>query len=501
MEVAIDIFRFRTRAKTWPGDRLAAEARALGLRKIRAVRRSALYFVRATIAPKELCLLGRSLFSDPLVEDCEWEACGAEKKEEGRLIEIALRPGVTDPVAEEAMRAAAELGIKGIEAIGTGESFEIEGDDISRADLELLARRLLVNPVIHRYAIGRIEPSFPSPTSAGGEIEALSISAMDETGLMALSAERRSALDIAEMKALQAYFASENRDCTDAEFETIAQTWSEHCVHKTFKARIEVQGPAGSPYPDIVDNVLKTYIKRASDEIAAPWVISAFEDNAGIIAFDDEYEISFKVETHNHPSAVEPFGGANTGVGGVIRDVMGVSARPIAATDVLCFGPSDTLLEDLPAGVLHPRRVALGRGRRRRGLRQQDGHTHRERRRPLRPRLRGQSPGLLRLRGDSAPRQAQAGCPISGTGSSSLAGARGRDGIRGATFSSMVMDSSTGELAGASVQIGAPIVQKKTSEVILEARDAGLYTAITDCGAGGLSSAVGEMAEKARRRR
>ena len=186
---------------------------------------------------------------------------------------------------------------------------------------------------------------------------------MDDEALLSLSAERRAALDLTEMHAIREYYRREGRACTDAEFETIAQTWSEHCVHKTFKAMIEVrQGDVASgrpaDYPPFVDNVLKSYIKKATDEIAAPWVLSAFVDNAGIIEFDDEYEISFKVETHNHPSAIEPFGGANTGVGGVIRDVMGVSARPIAATDVLCFGPPETAPERVAAGSLHPRLLA-----------------------------------------------------------------------------------------------------------------------------------------------
>src|SRR6266545_3314307 len=146
------------------------------------------------------------------------------------------------------------------------------------------------------------------------------------------------------MQAIQNYFNQEQRDPTDVEFETIAQTWSEHCVHKTFKAKIEIseQRTADEKDQSLVstfDSLIKTYLKSATDKINVPWVISAFVDNAGIIEFDDEFEISFKVETHNHPSAVEPFGGANTGVGGVIRDILGVSAKPIANTDVLCFGP------------------------------------------------------------------------------------------------------------------------------------------------------------------
>ena len=160
------------------------------------------------------------------------------------------------------------------------------------------------------------------------------------------------------MRAIQAHFRLEGRDPSDVEFETVAQTWSEHCVHKTFKARMLFNGRQWRRMKSPIDGLLNTFLRSATDEIDAPWVRRAFEDNAGIVDFDDEYEVSFKVETHNHPSAIEPFGGANTGVGGVIRDVLGVSAKPIAATDILCFGPPDLAPELWPEGVLPPRRLA-----------------------------------------------------------------------------------------------------------------------------------------------
>ncbi|PKL22999.1 MAG: phosphoribosylformylglycinamidine synthase subunit PurL [Spirochaetae bacterium HGW-Spirochaetae-3] len=501
METSTDVYRFLVRPKERPGEHcgprarsLAADARALGLSKIRAVHRAAIYFVRGTIAPKELSLLGRFLFCDPVVEDCAWERVGdaapAGAPARARRIEVSLRPGVTDPVADEAARAARELGIKGVEAVSTGDAFDVEGDGVTDGDLRLLAERLLCNAVIQRWAIGRIEPSWPDEAAGSGEVERMDVGSMDDAALLALSAERRAALDVAEMVVIRDYFNREGRACTDAEFETIAQTWSEHCVHKTFKALIEVDAPG---YPPFVDNVLKSYIKKASDEIAAPWVLSAFVDNAGIIEFDDEYEVSFKVETHNHPSAVEPFGGANTGVGGVIRDVMGVSARPIAATDVLCFGPPDAAPEEVPAGSLHPRRIASGviagvqdYGNKM-GVPTVNGGIHYDHGYSANPLVYCGCAGI-------APRGRHPKAAAAGDRVVVLGGRTGRDGLRGATFSSMVMDSSTGELSGASVQIGAPIVQKKVSEALIAARDAGLYSAITDCGAGGLSSAVGEMA-------
>ena len=135
-----------------------------------------------------------------------------------------------------------------------------------------------------------------------------------------------------ELAVIQAYFSKENRNPTDVELQTISQSWSEHCCHKTFKGKIKLDGKE-------ISSLFKTYLAKATKEINAPWCFSVFEDNAGIVKFDKGYGIAAKVETHNHPSAVEPFGGAATGVGGVIRDILGVWADPIACTDVLGFGP------------------------------------------------------------------------------------------------------------------------------------------------------------------
>jgi len=156
-----------------------------------------------------------------------------------------------------------------------------------------------------------------------------------------------------ELCIIQAYFKEENRNPTDLELQTISQTWSEHCCHKTFKGKIQIDGKE-------IDSLFKTYIAKATKQIRAPWCVSVFEDNAGIVKFDKGFGIAAKVETHNHPSAVEPFGGAATGVGGVIRDILGVWADPIACTDVLGFGPLDYDYKKLPAGVKHPKYVYMG---------------------------------------------------------------------------------------------------------------------------------------------
>jgi phosphoribosylformylglycinamidine synthase len=497
-------FRFVTRQCRQGDPRSAgflADAHALGLNQILQIQCADLYFIEGTLAPEQLQRLGRELLSDPVTESCEWQICQPSLPSQAvlsqgqYLVEVALRPGVTDPVAEQIVRAAHELGLSGLQRAATGLQFLVSGHNLQAADLNLLAQRLLANPIIQRFALGQIEPAFPQPAAASGKVEILPIQTMNDQELLRLSAERRAALDLNEMHAIQAYFVSENRACTDIEFEMIAQTWSEHCVHKTFRAMIDVNAPQPHPYPAQVNNILKTYIRQATQDINAPWVLSAFVDNAGIIEFDKDFEVSFKVETHNHPSAVEPFGGANTGVGGVIRDVLGVSAKPIANTDVLCFGMQNTSLDDLPEGVLHPRRIFSGvvsgvqdYGNKM-GIPTVNGAIWYDPGYTANPLVYCGCVGL-------APRGRHRRTPETGDHVIVLGGRTGRDGLRGATFSSMTMDAQTGEVSGASVQIGAPITEKIVTEVVLRARDAGLYSAITDCGAGGLSSAVGEMASQ-----
>ncbi len=473
---------------------LLADAHALGLTRLTGLEVNDLFFIEGDIIPQDLRRLAAELLSDPIAQTCQWRTVDGVDSFIGHVIETALRPGVTDPVAEQIVRCAKLIDVNGVERAATGQRFVLHGD-LDQADLHTLAKRLLANDVIQRYTLGPIDPVFPHPAESSGEVEVFPIRDLNSDQLLSLSRNRRAALDLAEMQAIQAYYRSIDRDPTDVEFETIAQTWSEHCVHKTFKARVEIRDQGlgiGDQESAFIDGILKTYLRAATEHINAPWVRSAFVDNAGIIDFDDEYEVSFKVETHNHPSAIEPFGGANTGVGGVIRDVLGVSAKPIAATDVLCFGPQDLDPEKLPEGVLHPRRIQSGvvAGVQDYGnkigiptvngaILYDEGYT-------ANPLVFCGCVGLAPK--DSHPREPQLGdCVIV------LGGRTGRDGLRGATFSSMTMDAQTGEVAGASVQIGDPITEKGLIEVIVRARDAKLYHAITDCGAGGLSSAVGEM--------
>src|SRR5207248_3421308 len=180
---------------------------------------------------------------------------------------------------------------------------------------------------------------------------------LDEATLLDLSRRRQLSLSLAEMRAIQAHFRDLGREPTDVELETLAQTWSEHCSHKTLRGKIDFDGRH-------FENLLKETIFEATREIrrrlgADDWCVSVFEDNAGVVRFDERYHVCFKVETHNHPSAIEPYGGANTGLGGVIRDPLGtgLGAKPVCSTDVFCFAPPDTPPEAVPPGVLHPRKV------------------------------------------------------------------------------------------------------------------------------------------------
>jgi phosphoribosylformylglycinamidine synthase subunit PurSL len=455
------------------------------------------------LSQEELQQLALKLLSDPVTQDITWDELPAPPTPpapDSVILEVALRPGVTDPVAHEIIRAAHELGLTSVRRAATGQRFILHFDpsvSIRESVTESVANQLLANPVIQHWKIGQIEPSFPEEVESSGHVETITIRNLSDDELLALSKDRRAALDLAEMQAIRNYCQKESRDLTDVEFETIAQTWSEHCVHKTFKAKIQIDSPSpagrGARGEGEIDSLIKTYLKSATEEINAPWVISAFVDNAGIIDFDDEFEISFKAETHNHPSAIEPFGGANTGVGGVIRDILGVSAKPIANTDVLCFGKQNVSFDELPEGVLHPKRIMSGVVA---GVQDYGNKIGI-------PTVNG---AILFDEGYAANPLVFCGCvgiapkglhrknPQVGDRVIVLGGRTGRDGLRGATFSSMTMDAQTGEVAGASVQIGDPIVEKGLIDVITRARDLRLYNDITDCGAGGLSSAVGEMA-------
>ncbi len=483
-------------------------AHSLGLTALEAIAvPTKLYFVaHPEINANHVDTLCQKLLTDPVTERLYWEYAEDLPTAQHDLragvtaIEVAYLPGVTDRVAYELEQAARILDLPPLKA-ATGLRYTVyHPQEVAESVLQQLARHVLCNEVVQRYQIGLIEPSFITPQPTTGEVEQIQLADLEDEALVNLSQTRRLALNQREMQVLRDFSRQVNRPLTEAELEMVAQTWSEHCFHKTFKAKIRYQEIDSSNrkviHEETIDGLLKATIRAATEACQKDWIVSAFVDNAGIVRFDDEYVLSFKAETHNHPSALEPFGGANTGVGGVIRDILGVSAKPIALTDVLCFGPQDLPLDQLPDGMLHPTRVqqgvvaGVGDYGNKMGIPTVNGAVIYNEGYIANPLVYCGCVGL-------APTGSHVTQPQVGDHLIVLGGLTGRDGLRGATFSSLDLDSQTNqaEFASTAVQIGDPIVEKDVQEVVMLARDAGLYNAITDCGAGGLSSAIGEMAQ------
>jgi phosphoribosylformylglycinamidine synthase len=403
-----------------------------------------------------------------------------------------------DPVAQSALAAVADLQLKA-SMIRTLRKYWLA--DLPADKLKLLTAKVLANDAIEQVFIG----SLPFQTLELGspycfELITVPLCKRDDEALMRLSREGQLYLSLVEMQTIQAHFRQLNRDPTDIELETIAQTWSEHCSHKTLAGRIFYRGPDGQQRT--FRNMLKETIFAATHEIRQSfgdddWCVSVFADNAGVVRFDDHFNVVFKVETHNHPSALEPYGGANTGIGGVIRDPLGtgMGAKPICNTDVFCFAPPDTAAASVPQGALHPRRVMHGvvSGVRdygnRMGIPTVNGAVYFDPRYLGNPLVYCGNVGLI-------PRDQSFKEPQAGDFIVALGGRTGRDGIHGATFSSAELTHQSESLSGGAVQIGNAITEKMLLDVLLQARDRGLFHAVTDCGAGGFSSAVGEMGEK-----
>ena len=310
----------------------------------------------------------------------------------------------------------------------------------------------------------------------------------DAQQLLQISGKLGIGLNLTEMRLVQNYFAKKKRNPTDVELQTIGQTWSEHCYHKTFKG--DITTPEGK-----ISSLFKTYIAKATKELDPDWCISVFEDNAGIIEFDKKHAIAAKVETHNHPSAIEPFGGAATGTGGVIRDILAVWADPIACTDVLCFGPLDYDYDKLPAGTKHPKYVysgvvaGIGSYGNNMGIPTVNGAIHFDESYVGNVVVYCGCVGILPK--DKFVKDTRAGDIALLVG-----GETGRDGIHGVTFASAELTKESEEISRPAVQIANPIEEERVKRAIVKLRDAGLGSAITDIGGGGISCGTGEMAER-----
>lgn len=500
-----------TITKTGPSDHaIARRFQATGLQSVTGVDESRLFFLEGELSPKDIDL-ALSLLVDPVAEKAFVTATAAEIRAPaaGAAIEVHLKPGVMDPAAESTL---AELQAEGIpvRSVRTARRYVLASAGSSAA-AAAAALKCVANDCIETvFADTAGIPAPPRPHAAEMRPRRIELVRLDTDGLMRLSREGHLFLSLEEMLAIQEYFRRRGEDPTDLELETLAQTWSEHCVHKTLKSAVMYRGaPMGlaaaagqsDPVELKYDNLLKDTIVRATQQIMksgrGPHCLSVFTDNAGIIAFDDEYGIAFKVETHNHPSAIEPYGGAATGIGGCIRDIIGCGrgARPIANTDVFCIAPVDWPANRLPAGVLHPQRILDGVVRgvadygNRMGIPTVNGAVHFDPRYLANPLVYCGCVGLIPR--DKITKRANPGDVIV-----VLGGRTGRDGIHGATFSSAELTDTHADEFSHAVQIGNAITEKRALDAILRARDAAegcLFSAITDCGAGGLSSAIGEM--------
>jgi phosphoribosylformylglycinamidine synthase II len=427
------------------------------------------------------------------------------------MLTIGFRPGVTDSVGTSVKRAAEDCVGRPLRGqVYTATTYAIWGLEAAEAER---AARELHNPLIERAVLERSPRSGQlTPPRAGAEhdpeVAVVALRAADDAELQRISREGLLALSLTEMRAIRDYFERLGRDPTDAELECLAQTWSEHCKHKIFAAPIEYTGPDGATRT-IERGLFRTYIRGATeavaaaraaegrDEAGAPFLVSVFHDNAGVVRFSDADHLVYKVETHNSPSALDPYGGAMTGIVGVNRDSLGTGLGADLLTNVwgYCFGEPD-YSGRLPPGLMHPRRIRDGvhrgviDGGNQSGIPYSRGFELFDARYAGKPLVYCGTVAVMPVTSAGRPTAEKVVRP--GDVVVMVGGRIGKDGIHGATFSSVELDESSPVQA---VQIGDPITQKMVADFLAEARALGLYSGLTDNGAGGLSSSVGEMAQ------
>ena len=479
----------------------------LRIKNVKNVRTIEVYKIESVITLKEANILGKELFSDPIIQ--KFSVNRPLAADFSWIVEVGFKSGVTDNVAETAKEGIADIirrKFKG--SLSTAKQYVFKGN-ISKNEIELISTRLLANPTIETYEIlnkRKIDKKgiIRKKVRTVPVVEEVELDVSDDE-LIRISDFRLLSLNLEEMRRIRKYYKTRVNERkryglgikpTDVELEMIAQTWSEHCKHKIFNAIVEYkEGNRKSR----INSLFDTYVKRATEKISKKkdWLVSIFKDNAGIVSFDKNFNIAFKVETHNHPSAIEPYGGAITGIVGVNRDIMGagIGANLIFNTDIFCFAPPDIDYKDVPEKILHPKRIFKGvrkgveHGGNKIGIPTINGTIIFHKGYIGNPLVFCGTGGIMPKkisRTDTSKKDVKPGDLIVMVG-----GRIGKDGIHGATFSSRKLDEATPVHA---VQIGAPIVQKKMMDALFEARDRGYYRAITDNGAGGLSSSVGEMA-------
>lgn len=468
---------------------LLADAAELGLRDISEAAVSRAYYLSGELAESDARSIAETLLVDRVTDS--YDLSGPDAGGRPGEIEVLAKPGVMEPSVDSILRAIEDMGHSDCELhVATAYRFEAGGAArrrLTRQETGLLVNGLLVNPAIQRRAEAG-DHVFVKQRRTPPRVRVVRLAGKSSAQLERLSRDRMLALSAGEMLVLQKYYAGLGRDPTDVELESLAQSWSEHCQHKTFRGDIALPGRT-------VRNLLKSTVFRVTRELNPPWCLSVFHDNSGVVEFDERHAVTFKVETHNHPSAIEPYGGAATGIGGVIRDCLGtgLGAKPILNTDVFCFAPLDTKRDEVPRGVLHPRRVMKGvvAGVRdygnRMGIPTANGAVYFDRGFLGNPLVFCGTLGLI-------PKSAIRKRVRKGQSIVLLGGRTGRDGVHGVTFASVELHHRSETMGSGAVQIGNPIEEKKVADLIVAARDQGLLSALTDCGGGGLSSAVGELA-------
>ena len=473
------------------------------------------YTIDAALSNEQLNFLGENLFSDQVTQESSMQEPLARNFD--WLIEVGLKPGVTDNVGKttkEAIKDILKIEFSGEEAVYTSKQYLISGEKLNQKDLERIARDLLANELIQQWTVidykSFSEKNYSIPTPKVKIPHQPTINFVDlnvpDKDLLKISQERKLALNLEEMQTIKECFTrpeviKERREvglgqeATDAELEALGQTWSEHCKHKIFNAKIIYKNEEGKQE---IDSLFNTYIKSSTKRLEKEldWVVSTLWDNSGVIRFNKDWLLSVKCETHNSPSNEEPYGGAITGIVGVYRDPMGTGkgGRLIYGTYGFCTGSpfynGDLRPKLYPRRLLEGVRKGVEDGGNKHGVPTVYGITFFDDGYMGKPAIYVLAAGFIPAKVNEEPgfqKKADPGDWIVMAG-----GKVGIDGIHGATESSM----EAGEWISAShVQIGDPFTQKKLHDFLIEARDSGLYKGITDNGAGGLSSSVGEMAQ------
>ena len=502
--------------ETWKdsrGDSITKQINEFLKLDVKGIKTRNVYTISAEIAKADAANVAKEL-ANPVIQkgivgetrnlDCDW------------LVSVGFKPGVTDNVGRSAHEAIGDIigrPLERTEKVFSSIEYIISAPSLSKENIEHITKDLLANELIESVSILSktdldnseipLNLAFVE-ASEGGIVNKYNLEVSDEE-LEEISRKGILALTLEEMQAIQGYFRNAkgreelglDQSPTDVELEVLAQTWSEHCKHKIFAAEIDYEDDKGNK--EYIKSCFKSFIKKSTDEIGqeVDWLVSVFWDNAGVIKFNDEVDLVYKAETHNSPSALDPFGGAMTGIVGVNRDPMGTGLGANLLTNVwgYCLGSPFTEEQDVPAGLLHPRRLRDGvhqgviEGGNQSGIPYGIGWEFFDKRYLGKPLVYCGTVGTLpKMIGDKegSKKTIEAGDLIV------MAGGRiGKDGIHGATFSSEELHQDS---PMAAVQIGDPITQKKVADFLYEARDKGLYRFITDNGAGGLSSSIGEMA-------